>query len=90
MAYVRKKRVKGYEYYQLVESYRENGKVRQRMLEHLGEYPTVQAAIEGYSRAVEHYREISYNNEAIANGLFERYWEALQYGWIRRELPNSF
>ena len=42
MTFVRKKRVNGYEYYQLVESYRENGKVRQRTLAHLGEYLTVE------------------------------------------------
>jgi hypothetical protein len=65
MAYVRKKRVKRqsgkatsfyrdapeyYTYYQLVEGYRENGKVRQRVLAHLGRYPTVEGAIESLQR----------------------------------------
>ncbi len=46
MAYVRKKKVKGEEYYQLVEGRRENGKVKQRVLCHLGQYPTVDVALE--------------------------------------------
>ncbi len=50
MAFVRTKRVGGREYYQLVESYRENDKVRQRVLAHLGRSPTVEAAIEDLER----------------------------------------
>ena len=46
MAYVRKKKLKGQEYYQLVEGRRENGKVKQRVLCHLGQYPTVDVALE--------------------------------------------
>jgi len=45
MAFVRKKRVAGGEYHQLVENYREGGKVRQRMLVHLGAIPTVEEAL---------------------------------------------
>ena len=41
MAYVRKKRVKGRDYYYLVESYRCDGKVRTRTLKYLGKDPTV-------------------------------------------------
>ena len=47
MAYVRKKRTGTTEYYQLVESRRVDGKPRQRVIMHLGEYPSVEAAIEG-------------------------------------------
>src|SRR5215217_180896 len=46
MAYVRKKRVRDKEHYQLVEGWRENGKVRQRVLCHLGQYPSVDVALE--------------------------------------------
>lgn len=41
MAYVRKKRLKGHDYYYLVESYRRNGKVRTRMIKYLGTSPDV-------------------------------------------------
>ena len=83
MAYVRKKRVKakkrdkGYEYYQVVESYRENGKVRQRMLVHLGEYPTVEAAIEGFSRLLKRYREDSDFHRTCAQNLYRNYARSL-------------
>lgn len=36
MAFIRRKKVKGRVYLQLVEAYRENGKVKQRVLQHLG------------------------------------------------------
>ena len=41
MAYVRRKRLKGHDYYYLVESYRLNGKVRARTLKYLGTTPHV-------------------------------------------------
>lgn len=41
MAYVRKKRLKGHDYYYLVESYRCNGKVKTRTLKYLGISPEV-------------------------------------------------
>ena len=43
MAYVRRKRVKGHDYYYLVKSYRLNGKVKTRMLKYLGASPHVPA-----------------------------------------------
>jgi hypothetical protein len=66
MAFVRKKRVKGYEYYQVVENYRGDGKVRQRMLEHLGGYPTVEAAIDDLSNLLREYRELTSRYEIYA------------------------
>jgi hypothetical protein len=41
MAYVRRKRLKGHDYYYLVESYRRDGKVRTRTLKYLGTAPQV-------------------------------------------------
>jgi hypothetical protein len=41
MAYVRKKRNKGHDYFYLVESYRKGGKVRTRTLKYLGTSPDV-------------------------------------------------
>jgi hypothetical protein len=43
--FVRRKKVKGYIYYQLVRNYREDGKHRQQVLCHLGIYRTLEAAI---------------------------------------------
>ena len=43
MAYVRRKRLKGHDYYYLVESYRRDGKVRTRTLQYLGTTPEVPA-----------------------------------------------
>lgn len=46
--FVRKKSGKGRDYYQLVEGYRVEGKVRQRVLLHLGQYATVDEALAGW------------------------------------------
>ena len=43
MAYVRRKRLKGHDYYYLVESYRQAGKVKTRTLKYLGTTPQVPA-----------------------------------------------
>ncbi len=59
MAYVRKKKVKGREYHQLVETRRVEGKPRQRVLLHLGQYRTVDEALEGWSKEVETLRELA-------------------------------
>ncbi len=53
MAYVRRKQVKGRTYYQFVESYRDNGRVRQRVIAHLGPWPSVEEAIDGWSTRAE-------------------------------------
>lgn len=45
MAFIRTKTVNGKEYAQVVESYREDGKVRQRMLLHLGTYSPAAALV---------------------------------------------
>lgn len=44
MSFIRTKRIKGVLYHYLVENYREDGKVRQRVLAYLGQFATVQAA----------------------------------------------
>ena len=43
MAYVRRKRLKGRDYYYLVASYRQDGKVKTRTLKYLGTTPHVPA-----------------------------------------------
>jgi len=41
VAYVRRKRLKGHDYYYLVKSYRQDGKVKTRTLKYLGTTPQV-------------------------------------------------
>ena len=53
-AFVRKKRSRGGEYYQLVESHRVEGEPRQRMLVHLGKHPTVANALREWPKEIEH------------------------------------
>ena len=53
MAFVRKKRVHNYEYYELVENRWVNGQPRQRVLVHLGRYPTAEAALQQWPGAIQ-------------------------------------
>jgi hypothetical protein len=57
MAYVRKKKTKGREYYQLVEGKRVDGKVRQKVLAHLGDCPSAKLALRRWSREIVKLRE---------------------------------
>ena len=59
MAYVRKKKVKGGEYYQLVQSRRVNGNPRQRVLLHLGRHPTVDAALKEWPSEIKRLRRLA-------------------------------
>ena len=56
MSYVRKKKVKGQTYYQLVESKRVNGKPRQRVIMHLSKEPTVDAALKKWPKDIKDHR----------------------------------
>ena len=56
MAYVRKKDGGGQSYYQLVESRRVDGQPRQRVLVHLGSYPTVEDALKGWPKEAKRLR----------------------------------
>ena len=56
MTYVRKKKVKGQTYFQLVESKRVNGKPRQRVIMHLGKEPTVDEALESWPKEIKYLR----------------------------------
>lgn len=55
-AYVRRKRVGQYEYYQLVESRRVEGEPRQKVLVHLGEHTTVDDALKKWPREIKRLR----------------------------------
>lgn len=57
MAYVRKKEGRRYQpYYQLVESCRVDGRPRQRVLVHLGDHPTVGAALKAWPKEINRLR----------------------------------
>ena len=66
MAFVRIKRIDGGEYYQLVESRRVDGKPRQKVLIHLGSYPTVDEALKAWPREVGGLRRSGYHDAADA------------------------
>jgi hypothetical protein len=62
VAYVRKKKSKGKEYYQLVEGYREDGRVKQRVLAHLGDIPTVEGALRDWPERIDAFRKAAEEN----------------------------
>ena len=66
LAFVRIKRIDGGEYYQLVESRRIEGKPRQKVLVHLGHYPTVDEALKAWPREVGRLRRDGYEKAADA------------------------
>jgi predicted RNase H-like nuclease (RuvC/YqgF family) len=72
MAYVRKKKVKRGEYYQLVESRRVDGRPRQKVLMHLGEYPTVDAALDGWRREIKKLRDRARKDSALYEDLAKK------------------
>lgn len=56
MAFVRTKKVKGKEYYQLVESRRVGGEPRQKVLVHLGHHPSVEDALSNWPKEIQRRR----------------------------------
>ena len=69
MAFVRKKRVHNYEYYQLVENRWIDGQPRQRVLVHLGRYPTAEAALQQWPGAIERLHRFSQKWRQRSNEL---------------------
>jgi hypothetical protein len=56
MTYVRRKKVKRYEYFQLVENHRVDGRPRQRVIMHLGKERTVDDALENWPKEIKYLR----------------------------------
>jgi hypothetical protein len=73
MAYLRTKNVGGRRYHQLVEGYREDGKVKQRVLAHLGRYESVEEALKELPRSI-----------ALRRRVLPRYPKKMQPGMLRR------
>jgi hypothetical protein len=59
MPYVREKKVKRYHYHRLVESHRVDGKPRQKVLMHLSQHPTVDAALAGWPKEISDLRRLA-------------------------------
>ena len=88
MAFVRRKRVGPYEYHQLVENQWIDGKPRQRMILHLGRYPSVEPALEGWPKEVEGLRRFASQQWGKADRLKkeERSFERNLETFIERAL----
>jgi hypothetical protein len=61
LAFVRRKKVRDYTYYQLVRNYRKEGKHRQEMLAHLGHHDSLEAAILAEERTAATMRELKFD-----------------------------
>jgi hypothetical protein len=68
VAYVRTKKVKGWEYHQLVESRRVDGKPRQKVLVHLGHHTSVDAALEEWPNEIRRLRRQATRERRSAAG----------------------
>jgi hypothetical protein len=73
MVFVRKKKVKGREYYQLVESRRVDGKPRQKVLLHLGKHATVDAALKNWSKEIRNLRRRAQKDRALHERVSEEF-----------------
>jgi hypothetical protein len=71
MAFVRKKRLGGYEYYQLVENRWIDGKPRQRVLLHLGRYSDIEVALKEWPGAIERLGRFAQREREKAERLSE-------------------
>ncbi len=97
VAYVREKKVrnketgKTYGYYQLVEGVRENGKVRQKVLAHLGEHRSLEAAMLATGRLVGAHYRASYEGtdkaSRIEAAIRERWGDQLEEHRYALRLP---
>jgi hypothetical protein len=89
MAYVRKKKVKGGEYYQLVQSRRENGNPRQRVLLHLGRHPTVDAALKEWPGEIKRLRRLANKKRRDAQAFGAPVDSDKRPSWYRNILKQA-
>jgi len=88
VAFIRKKRVNGREYYQLVENYRDDGKHRQRVLAHLGKHSTIEAAIEDLERSERAEKERGWPMRPETRDKLARLRDLLTSGKVKPETPE--
>lgn len=87
MAFVRTKTRNGKQRHHLVENYRKDGKVRQRTIAYLGEYPTVEVAIEQLVPEIQRRRQRAESSRRKAEELRQRMhpnWIASNGGEVPR------
>lgn len=72
VAFIRKKTINGREYHYLVESYRSNGKVKQKTLAYLGRHPSVQAKVEWLGRRLRTWQSQAEENRAKLEKLGDK------------------
>lgn len=70
--FVRKKKSRNDTYLQIVENYREDGKVRQRVVQYLGNYGSPEEALEGMSRRLRRARTQANRMERTATNVSGR------------------
>jgi hypothetical protein len=89
MAYVRKKKIKGVGYYQLVQSRRVNGNPRQRVLLHLGRHATVDAALKEWPSEIKRLRRLADKKRRDAQALRAPAESDKQPPWYRNMLKQA-
>src|SRR5215210_4796839 len=90
MAYVRKKKIRGengktYTYHQLVRGYREDGKVKQEVVAHLGRHETPGAALTYWDEAAGRWRQRAGDHLHAAEYIRQGRAHAPYYGAMRRK-----
>ena len=85
MAFVRKKRLGGYEYYQLVENRWIDGKPRQRVLLHLGRYSDIEVALREWPGAIERLGRFAQREREKAERLSEDPDSTSARSWAARD-----
>ena len=85
-AFVRKKRSRGGEYYQLVESHRVEGKPRQKVLVHLGKHPTVDEALGAWPKEIEQLRYLAREGRTLGRFSQETGFSAT---WARENTQRA-
>jgi hypothetical protein len=85
MAFVRKKRLGGYEYYQLVENRWIDGKPRQRVLLHLGRYSDIEVALREWPGAIERLGRFAQREREKAERLSEDPGSTSARSWAARD-----
>ncbi len=85
MAFVRKKRLGGYKYYQLVENRWIDGKPRQRVLLHLGRYSDIEVALKQWPGAIERLGRFAQREREKAERLSEDPGSTSARSWAARD-----
>ena len=88
-AFVRRKKVGDYDYYQVVESRRVDGEPRQRVLLHLGHHETADAALEAWPEEIEGLRRLAREDRQRLETLSEQESSKALARNIRRRVAGA-